>query len=106
MVSELKYETDNILIQSKFAYPQTSKAINPIIMSNYVSNIYDVTATIITENHTYVKDEDIYDDAYLPIMDPNGYDMQLIVSEKLLNKLVYLIYNVSEYGDESPFIVD
>eukprot|EP00347_Sterkiella_histriomuscorum_P008098 403346379 len=108
MLSEFRYKGDNFIIQTKFAQPKTSIATNPIIMSNFISGVLDVNATAIQDkqSHEYVTDDDSYDDAYLPIYDPNGSDMQLIASEKLLNKFAYLIYNVSGYGEQSPFIVD
>ena len=100
------YENEYFKVETKYVRPDRMKQ-NPIIMADYISSINDVNVSVKDENKTYfLIDNDRYDNAYLPVYDTNGKDIQLIVSEQLLNKIASVIFNISEYRDKSPWIIE
>lgn len=74
-------------------------------MASYVAGVHDLNATVKGTNISFSTADDQDNDAYLPIVDVNGDDMQFILSENVINKLSYLVYNVSSFGKTSPYLI-
>ncbi|CDW87231.1 UNKNOWN [Stylonychia lemnae] len=105
LLTELIYENEYFKVETKFVKPDVIPQ-NPIIMAEYISYINDVNISIKVNESKYLIDNERYDDAYLPVFDTNGMDLQLIISEQLLNKISTIIFNTTVYEQESPWIIE
>eukprot|EP00347_Sterkiella_histriomuscorum_P020571 403337295 len=106
LFTEMNFTAQGYRIWTKFQTPNVSGiSVNPFISSNYISGFQKVYLKNEDTNDTkYVNQrmkrpfiKDLEEKILMPVVDPSGDDLQLVLSEDLLRLLSQAVWNSTKF---------